>query len=231
MNKLNKENLRKAYYVQRQKDFNHLEELMMLMPSFSTNQRGTEDFLDTYYETEDMFLKTMGITVRLRTYKTKQILSVKYSDEVLAKQDNIYKNPINEKEIDAGIPILDQSNLVFIEAKINLIYSNKLKIDILRKLRQMRAIYTIKTKRTILEVAHNTGFRANIFFDAVHYNNSLTLTTYADLILKINMISPDTDFNKQLLHSFIAELRRKMILVPMVENKYEAAILFTRFKK
>ena len=89
----------------------------------------------------------------------------------------------------------------------------------------------IKTKRKSFEVVHNSGLRANVYFDEVVYTNKLKVIDYNDLILELQMNSLATKINKQLFEEFVNKLREKLILVPMVESKYEAAILYTRFKK
>ena len=221
----------KTYYVQNAKDFNRLDEVMSRMPSFAMSRQDSEDFVDAYYETQDSFFEEMGITVRLRTYKNKSVLSVKYSEEVLLKQDDRYKSPVHERELEPKEDLFSRMNLIFIEDKINVIYSNRLKIDIIRKIRQMREVYTVKTKRKNFEITHNSGFKTNVFFDEVNYNNILKQIPYSDLILEIIMTSIGTPFNQEMLTTFVNELRKKVVLVPMKESKYEAAILFTRFKK
>ena len=223
--------IEKKYYVQKKKDFERMYELMQHMPSFAMHLKDGESFTDYYYETDDNFLQEMGVTVRRRVLKDKQIVSVKYSDELLAKQDDMHKQALHEQEIGLDENFLGHDNLLFIEDKLNVIFGAKLKIDILRKLNNMRIVYTVKTKRQTQEVVHNSGFRALVHFDEVVYTNNLKQINYNDLILEVHMTSVGTTFNMQMLDIFVDELRKKLILVPMTDSKYVAAKLFTRFSK
>jgi len=224
-------NSRKTYYIQKKKDFDRAHEIIRLMPSYAFYEKEKLEYTDIYLETPDNFLKNMGVTVRVRRFRDKQIISVKYDDKLVAKQDNARKQNIYEQEIASSESVFSQENLLFIEDKLNVIFGGKLQIDILRKLREMQEVYLVKTKRKSFEVVHNSGFRADVFFDEVVYTNKLKRIDYSDLIMELNMTSLSTEFNKQLFGSFIDELKKRLILVPMEESKYEAAILFTRFLK
>jgi hypothetical protein len=224
-------NSKNNFYVQKKKDFDRIHEVMHLMPSFALHEKGRSSFTDIYYETEDNFLAEMGVAVRLRVYKDKKIISVKYSDEVLEKQDILYKQAVHEREIEVTDDIKTQENLIFVEDKLSAIYSTRLNIDIMRRLRAMREVYLVKTKRSVYEVVHNSGFRANIHTDELVYINKLKHIEYKDLIVETAQTSFVTDLNNDLYEFFLAELRKKVLLVPMQESKYEAAKLFTRFKK
>ncbi|MGD9901304.1 MAG: CYTH domain-containing protein [Spirochaetales bacterium] len=223
--------IERKFYIQKKKDFARTFDIMKHMPSFAVYERGNETFTDYYYETEDKFLEEMGVTVRRRVLKDKQIISVKYDDKILDKQDSMYQQPVHEQEVPLNEEFLNKENLLFIEDKLNVIFGARLQIDILRKLNEMRVVYTVKTKRQTQEVVHNSGFKAFIYFDEVLYTNVAKEITYNDLILEVHMTSVGTQFNLTLLDFFVDELRKKMILVPMTDSTYIAAKLFTRFKK
>ena len=221
----------KSYYIQKKKDFDRAHEIMRLMPSYAFYDKEKLDFTDAYYETPDNFLKDMGVTLRVRKFKTKHIISVKYDEKLIERQDAINKQSVYDQEIDATDSLFAHENLLFVEDKLNVIFGGKLQIDILHKLRQLQEVYLIKTKRKSFEVVHNSGLRANVYFDEVVYTNKLKAIDYNDLILQLELNSLSTKINKQLFEEFVNKLREKLILVPMVESKYEAAILYTRFKK
>ncbi|MDD4211641.1 MAG: CYTH domain-containing protein [Clostridia bacterium] len=221
----------RSYYVQKKSDFDRAHEIMHLMPSYAFYDKDKLDFTDVYYETNDNFLKDMGVTLRVRKFKTKQIISVKYNDALIEKQNEITRQNIYEQEMEASDSLFSQDNLLFVEDKLNVIFGGKLQMDILHKLRQLKEVYLVKTKRKSYEVVHNSGLRADVFFDEVLYTNRLKSIDYSDLILELNMTSIGTKINKQLFEEFVNKLREKLILIPMEESKYEAAILYTRFKK
>jgi hypothetical protein len=224
-------NSKRTFYIQKKKDFDRAHEIMRLMPSYAFYEKEKRDIVDVYLETPDNFLDEMGVTLRIRRLKDKQIISVKYDDHLLGKQDSIYKDSVYEHEIELSDSLFAQENLLFVEDKLNVIFGGKLQIDIFHKLHQLKEVYTIKTKRKSFEVVHNSGFRADVHFDEVLYTNKLKQIDYHDLILELHMTSLSTELNKELFHTFINKLREKLVLVPMTDSKYEAAILFTRFKK
>ena len=222
---------RRCYYIQKKNDFDRAYEIMHLMPSYAFYNKEKLEFTDAYYETSDNFLAEMGVTLRVRRFRDKQIISVKYDDSLVEKKDAINKQNIYEQEIPAGDSLYSQDNLLFIEDKLNVIFGGKLQIDILHKLRELQEVYLIKNKRKSYEVVHNSGLRADVFFDEVVYTNRLKAIDYNDLVMEIVMTSFATTTNKNLFQEFVDELRRRIILVPMLESKYEAAVLFTKFKK
>jgi hypothetical protein len=222
-------NSSKSYYVQKKKDFDRLHEIMHLLPSYALYEKGKEEFTDIYLETSDDFLKNMGVTVRLRRFKDKQVVSVKYNEKIVKTKETIRKS-VYEQVLESSESVFSHENLLFIEDKLNVIFGGKLQIDILYKLRQLQEVYLVKTLRKSFEAVHNSGFRADIFFDEVVYVNKLKTIDYKDLILQVRMTSLSTDLNKKLFENYINELRKKIVLVPMKESKYEAAVLYTRFK-
>ena len=224
-------NSKKTFYIQKKKDFDRAHEIMRLMPSYAFYEKEKLDFTDAYLETPDNFLKEMGVTLRVRKFKQKQVLSVKYDLSLVKQQNPLTIQDIYEHELEEGDDVFSQESLLFIEDKLNVIFGGKLQIDILHKLRQLQEVYLVKTKRKSFEVVHNSGFRADVFFDEVVYTNKLKAIDYNDLILELDMTSLSTDLNIQLFEAFINNLREKIVLVPMEESKYEAAILYTRFKK
>ena len=224
-------NSKRTFYIQKKKDFERAYEIMRLMPSYAFYEKEKLDIVDVYMETPDNFLAEMGVTLRVRKLKDKQIVSVKYGDSLVKKQEAIYKEAIYDHEIDIADTIFSQENMLFVEDKLNVIFGGKLQIDILHKLKQLREVYIIKTKRKTYEVVHNSGFRANVYFDDLLYTNKTKQINYIDLVMELHMTSLSTELNKQLFDEFTNRLREKIVLVPMEESKYEAAILYTRFKK
>jgi len=221
----------RSFYVQKKKDFDRAIEVMRLMPSYAFYEKEKLEFVDAYLETPDNFLKEMGVTLWVRKLKDKQIISVKYDEALLKKQEMLYKNEVYEQEIGLTNSIFETENLLFIEDKLTVIFGGRLQIDILHKLKELREIYLIKTKRKSYEIVHNSGLRADVFFDELTYINKLKAIEYNDLILEMHMTSLSTELNKKLFETFINNLRDKLILVPMEDTRYQAAILYTRFKK
>ena len=209
--------IEKTYYLQSSDDFYRIFDIINLMPSFAIAKTYETEHFDYYFETPDYFLKNLDASIRVRKYpdKKEQILSI------------VCKNLGTKREfvlnMEYGDEIADKDDyLFFLEDKLQDIYLHRFEFDVIRILKTLKKFVVIENKRKVHEIINNQGFKANVFFDNVTYVSKRNKNH--DAILEIKLDCWKNEDNMFFFEKFVKEVEHKVIMIPMNEKKYDAAL-------
>ncbi len=204
--------IQRTYYVHAN-DLPRLAELIRLMPNYDTKSTEQIYIVDYFYETPDRLLAELDASIRVRCMVGKQILSI------VCKNDGVRRE--FETEMEQGDQIQDKNEyILFLEDKLQDIYTHKIDIDIARILKSLKVFLYITTNRTQLQIFNNSGFNGIVNFDEVmFYTKKHQLS---DHILEIKMNCVNDVANKTAYERFCKALEQKVSLVPMDETKFDA---------
>lgn len=218
------------YYLSEESDFDRIHGIISLMPNFVLYSNSNVLYTDYFYDTEDEFLKQNRATVRVRKYADKQVLSIKYISSNALKEEK-EREAYLDMPIDADITTHREA-LLFLSNKINDIYSRRLDIDSVRKMRELKVYLVIYTDREIYEVKNNLDLKISVYFDRLEYQSKFTKGT--DNVVKFILNNyPDT-VNMDTFKRFISTVNKKVFFINDNESKFDAAkriLNYDRFNK
>ena len=205
--------IQKTYYVHGE-DVARLSELIRLMPNYDTKSKKQIHIVDYFYETDNKLLEELGASIRIRVVDDKtQTLSIVYFNEGKRREF--------ETNMNVGDKIQDKNEyILFLEDKLQDVYTHKIDIDIARILKNLKVFLFITTERTQLEIFNNTGFSGIVNFDAVLFNTKRHKVF--DNVLEIKQNCVNDVANKTAFERFFKTLEQKVQLTPMDETKFDA---------
>ena len=122
--------IQRTYYVHA-KDLSRLDELIRLMPNYDTKSRRTFEIVDYFFETPEKLLEQLDASIRMRVCEDKQTLSI------VCKNDG--KRREFETDMNLGDKIQDKNEyILFLEDKLQDIYTHKIDADIARMLKSLK---------------------------------------------------------------------------------------------
>lgn len=206
--------LQTDYYVKQVQDFNRLAEVISLMPNYAIKSTKTGIVIEDYfYEVPENLLKQLNASIRIRVVGDQQTLSIVYYKEGERREfvtDMNYGDKIQDK----------LEYILFLEDKLQDIYTHRLEIDIARMLRGLTVFLQITTNRTEYEVINNSGFNALVDFDNVVFKTKRHRV--ADNVLEVKLNCLNDVGNSTAYKRFCKELEQRVLLLPMEETKFEA---------
>ncbi|MBQ0017087.1 MAG: CYTH domain-containing protein, partial [Clostridiales bacterium] len=205
----------RSYYLIGESDFGKVRQVMSLMPSFQVGNISSYEYTDAYFETPEYFLREINATVRVRKEPTKQTLSIVCN--------NLGERREFETEMKLGDDITDDDKyLLFLEDKIQSIYTHKLDVDVIRVLHHLKPFLTFTTNRKVHEILDNREFKAEVDFDTTYFH-----TKRNDEVKYIIEIKPRcflTQENEASFERFVREIEKRVVMIPMGEKKLDAGM-------
>lgn len=202
------------YYVKSANDFNRLAEVINLMPNYAIKSKKQGLVINDYfYEVPEGLLKELNSSIRVRVFNDKQTLSIVCYSEGKRREfetDMIYGDKIQDRN----------EYILFLEDKLQDIYTHRIDIDIARILKGLKVFLTITTYRTEYEVMNNSGFNALVDFDSIVFNTKRH--TIGDNVLEVKLNCLNDVGNMTAYNRFCKELEQRVLLVPTQETKFEA---------
>lgn len=204
--------IQKTYYFHAN-DLSHLDEVIRLMPNYATKSTTNIVISDHFFETPEKLLSQLDASIRIRVVGQKQTLSI------VCKNDGIRRE--FETEMHFGDKIQDKNEyILFLEDKLQDIYTHRIDIDIARMLKNLKAFLLITTERRQLEIINNSGFNGLINIDNVMF--STKRHNVPDNVLEIKLNCVNDVANKTAFDRLVYTLEQKVTLVPMDETKFDA---------
>lgn len=218
------------FYLTNADDFDRIHEIISRMPSYILYKTSYTAYTDYFYDTPDKFLEKNRASIRLRKFVDKQELSIKYISSNVLKEEKV-REAYLELPVDANITTNREAQL-FLSTKINDIYSRRLEIDTVRKMRDLQVYLVIYTERTILELKNNEEFKINVYFDSCDYETKFN-SAHDDIVKIILQNYPDK-LNIIQFKNFINEINKRVYFINDNESKFESAkrvLNYDRFNK
>lgn len=205
----------KSFYLTKDSDFARAKEIIGLMPNFQIGKVHEYEYADMYFETPEKFLTEIDASVRIRKTPEKQTLSIVVHSQGTRREFEM------EMEYASSLASHDEY-LLFLEDKIQDIYTHKMDIDVIRTLKNLRPFLQMTTKRTVHEIVSGTDFRAEVDFDRTFMHTKRNDDQVN--IIKIKNKSFLSMQNEQQFERFVKEIQKRMVLIPMDEKKLDAGI-------
>lgn len=202
------------YYVKSTSDFNRLAEIINLMPNYAVKSKKQGIVINDYfYEVPERLLQQLNASIRVRVCGDQQSLSIVCYSEGKRREF--------ETEMNYGDKIQDKNEyILFLEDKLQDIYTHRIDIDIARILKGLKVFLQITTYRTEYEVINNSGFNALVDFDNVVFNTKRH--KISDNVLEVKLNCLNDVGNMTAYTRFCHELEQRVLLVPTQETKFEA---------
>lgn len=204
--------------------FSRIKEVLYYEPGFAEKSSEYETIEDVYYETPDKFLSNLGASVKVRRVKDKKYIHVvcyyfgnkkEYSKEVVIDED----------------PLKNDDNLIFIEDKLQELYTHKLEIDAIRILSHLKPMFKCKINRTTISYVNSNGLTITAFLDSANYYSKRNTFNERYLTLKLEGY-PGSD-EKFIYNRFLRELTSKVILIEEKIDHFQKGkqvMIFTKEK-
>lgn len=204
--------IQNTYYFNA-KDMARLNEVLNLMPNYATRSIKKYTIVDYFYETPEKLLEQLNASIRIRVVDETQTLSIVcYNDGVRREF---------ETEMHYGDKIQDKNEyILFLEDKLEDIYTHRIGIDIARILKNLKVFLYITTERKQLEIINNSGFCCLTNIDTVMF--STKRHNIVDYVLEVKMNCLNDVANKTAYDRFVYSLEQKVLLTPMDETKFDA---------
>ena len=204
--------VQKTYYIHGN-DLPRLNEIINLMPNYATRNEKHITIVDYFYETPEKLLEQLDASIRVRVSENKQILSI------VCKNDGVRRE--FETEMHYGDKIQDKNEyILFLEDKLQDIYTHRIGIDIARILKNLKVFLFITTERKQLEIRNNAEFSGIINIDNVLF--STKRHNVVDYVLEVKLNCLNDVANKTAFDRLIHTLEQKILLTPMDETKFDA---------
>ena len=206
------------FYLTEEQQFDRVYDIISKMPNFVLYSKIETKYVDYFYDTEDEFLKQNRASVRVRKYKNKQVLSIKYISSNALKEEKVREAYL---DMPLGVDLLDNREaILFLSNKINDIYAKRLDVDSVRKMRDLKVYLVIYTDRETYKVKNNLDLKISIHFDRLDYSSKFTKG--ADNCVKFVLNNyPDT-VNMDTFKRFINNVNKKVFFINDNESKFEA---------
>lgn len=208
-------NVDKGFYLTTVDDFFRANQILNLMPNFQVGNVKEFEFTDTYFETPEYFLKELEATIRIRKTPEKQTLSIVCNNLGVAREFEI--------EMKYGSSITDDDvYILFLEDKIQNIYTHRIDVDVIRVLHHLRPFLVMTTHRKACEIITSTDFRAEVDFDRTYIQTKRNKDQINILEFKNKCFLSNE--NEEMFNRFVKEFERRMVLIPMDEKKLSAGM-------
>lgn len=215
------ETLKNEFVIGKDTSISKIEEVLEFMPNFAEKNRFTKTIKDIYYETPEFLIETLGASVRVRDIENKRYLSI------VCNYFGTKREFEREVSIDENV-FENEENLIFLEDKLQELYTHKLEADVIRMLSGLRPIYMCKIYRKTLKMVNSTSTVIDATFDTVEYISKRN--TYTERYLTIALDGFPGKDERFVYNRFLSELTSKVILIPEEINKAQKAKQVMNFK-
>lgn len=206
------------FYLGQESDYLRVYDIISKMPNFILYETKKENYQDYFYDTPNKFLKRNRATVRLRKEENRQTLSIKYTSSNALMEEKV-REAYFDMPMDTDL-LNCREAMLFLSNKINDIYAQRLDIDTVRVLRDLKVYLVIYTERTIHKLKNNKELKINVKFDKCYYQSKFNKGS--DDVVKFELENyPDT-LNRKIFDDFIGNVNRKVYFVHDNESKFEA---------
>ena len=183
------------------------------MPSYGVSEVNTFEINDYFYETPERLMDQLDASIRVRVVGNTQTLSI------VCKNDGVRRE--FETEMDFGDKIQDKNKyILFLEDKLQDMYTHKIDIDIVRMLKNIKVFLQIVTNRTQMKILNNTGFVGIVNLDRVMFKTKRH--NVADSVFEVKMDCVEDVANKTAFKRFVTDIEQRVLITPMDETKFEA---------
>ena len=205
--------MQKTYYLHSVNDFSHISQIVNLMPNYDVNNVESFEIVDYFFETPEKLMNQLDASIRIRVVGETQTLSI------VCKNDGIRRE--FETEMEFGDKIQDKNKyILFLEDKLQDMYTHKIDIDIARMLKNIKVFLCIMTYRTQMKIINNTGFTGIVNLDKVVFKTKRNRVN--DNVLEIKMDCLEDVANKTAFNRFVTDIEQRVLITPMDETKFEA---------
>lgn len=202
-----------TYYLHSANDFARIEQIVNLMPNFGVREVNSFEINDYFYETPERLMNQLDASIRVRVVGGTQTLSI------VCKNDGIRRE--FETEMVLGDTIQSQNKyILFLEDKLQDMYTHKIEIDIVRILKNLKVFLHIVTNRTQMKIINNSGFLGVVNLDRVMFRTKRH--NVAESVLEVKMDCLEDVANKTAFNRFVTNIEQRVLITPMDETKFEA---------
>src|SRR5574344_1925532 len=157
--------IQNTYYIHPE-DIPRLKELIKLMPNYDTKSESDFVIVDYFYETPEKLLEQLNSSIRVRVAEEKQTLSIVCTNNEVRHE--------YEMEMKVGEKIQDKNEyILFLEDKLQDIYTHRIDIDIARILKDLKVFLYITTNRHQIQIINNTGYSGLVNIDTVLFSTKM----------------------------------------------------------
>lgn len=189
-----------------------VQEVLAYMPGFTEKSRSNETIIDVYYETPDKLLESLGASVMVRTNGNKKFIHVVY------KYFKSRKEFVKEIAPDED-PLKNDDNLIFIEDKLQELYTHKIDADVIRLLTHLKPMFKCKIYRTTTTYINYSGLTINVTIDSVEYYSKRN--SFQEKYMKVVLGGFPGKDEKFVYNRFMRELTGKVILIEEKVDMYQ----------
>ncbi len=204
--------------------FLRIQEVLSYMPNFAEKNRVYETIEDVYFETPTKLLDSLGASVMVRTVGDKKYIHTVYY------YFNNRKEYVKEVAFDED-PFKNDDNLIFIEDKLQELYTHTVDADIIRMLTHLKPMVKCITHRTTITYVNSIGLTIKAILDSCEYFSKRN--TFQEKYLSILLEGYPGKDEKFIYNRFIRELTGKVILIEEKINKFtkgKQVMVFTNEK-
>lgn len=214
----------KHYDVIDKNGYKRLQEMNKLLKFEQMVYSGSSVVTETFYDTSSDLLARTGILLSRVVEQGKCYLKLQKQTFIpqtfRSVEDVVFVHEVGlrDKIVDHSLYLVDGITTLF-ATSFNIDFDNVLKTVIPR--------LQITTKSTILRLISGTGFRANIYQEAMIFDNRITKRKVKKDCLKLENISP-ANYDKQ--YAELVRLIEKYCkeLLPITEDTYDYAMRLTK---
>lgn len=202
--------------------FLRIEEVLYYMPGFAEKSRVSEIIEDIYYETPDKLLNDLGASVKIRKIGSKKYI------HVVCYYFNNRKEYVKEIA-DGEIPLKNDDHLIFIEDKLQELYTHTVDADIIRMLTHLKPMFKCKIYRTTITYVNSGGLTIKALLDSCEYYSKRN--TFQEKYLNIILESYPGKDEKFIYNRFMRELTSKVILIEEKVDQFQKGKQVMTFTK
>lgn len=207
------------FYITEEKEFDRIYNIISHMPNFVIHGKSEDYYVDYFYDTPDKFLEQNRAIVRLRKYKDRSLLSIRYISSNALKEERIREAYF---DMPAGVELVNHREaILFLSNKLGDVYAKILDIDTVRKLRDLRPYLVIYTDRLTYVVKNNIDVKIDVHFDRCDYQSKFT--SDSDMIVKFVLENYPDSVNLDIFKRFIKQINEKVFFINDNESKYSSA--------
>ncbi len=210
------------YVVPSTTSFSRIEEVLSFMPNFAEKSRLTESIQDIYYETPNKLLQELGASVKIRSCGTKKYI------HVVCYYFKNKREYVKEISIE-GEPFESEENLIFIEDKLQNLYTHTLEVDVIRLLTHLKPMFKCNISRTTINYVNSSSLLIKTIFDNVNYYSKRN--THNEKYLSLILEGFAGQEQKFVFNRFSRELNSKVIIIPEKIDMYKKGKLVMVFTK
>ncbi len=215
---------KKSYTLFSKKSFKKILNLDNELPQYEFIPICKKKVQEIFYDSENNLLKSAGIILSKVIDINKAYFKIEREDYLIGKK------LVNEKKVyihSIGIndTILDHS--MFLIEGITSMFSTKFNIDFENILKMVFPNLIIENKIEEYKILSGKGFKAQMNFEQVKFNNYSTKIKKTIEMLTIQQLS--TDLHDDEFRKFVSELEKDCKeIIPTEESKYKIALRITQ---